>query len=298
MNNRPRAPLLVTVNVTGVCNLRCSYCYFQPRAQSHMTLEDYKATLATLRENEIFLLTLSGGEAFLHPEIDTLLDLAHDAFEHVSILTNGTALQAGHLKTIGRIVERKGFFPIQVSMDSPDPRVNDSTRGHTSAVLRNMLNLKKAGASITVAIVVSSRNVDRIEETIASCLDITQHFHVMPVKPVPYLKGKDAHLQVPPERMSQVWQELIGLRGKYGVRVRTPVDDLCTRVETSAVGAPCMAGFTKLAIDPNLDVRPCDKCVSTVVGNLKNETLNEIWMGSRMADVYQRGVSYCVSGAA
>ncbi|MDK9709309.1 MAG: radical SAM protein [Desulforhopalus sp.] len=296
MNNRPGAPLLVTVNVTGVCNLNCSYCYFQPRLQTHMPFDDYRTTLNILREHEIFLLTLSGGEPFLHPKISELLHLAHDTFEHTSILTNGTALQDEHFETIDMIVRKKGFFPIQVSVDSTEPEINDNTRGKTAVVLKNLQRLKEVGASITAAIVVSSQNIDRIEETIASLADVTRHFHVMPIKPVPFLKGKDWYLQVDPPRMDQVWKKLIGLRDKYGVRVRTPVDDLCNSVETSAVGAPCMAGFTKLAIDPNLDVRPCDKCVSTVVGSLKEETLDEIWNGDRLAGIYQRATSFCVSG--
>lgn len=298
MDNRPRAPLLVTVNVTGACNLRCRYCYFQPRAQTHMAMDDYTKALAVLRENEIFLLTLSGGEAFLHPEIDTLLELAHETFEEVSVLTNGTVLQDSHFRTIGRIVVRKGLFPIQVSLDSTDARINDSTRGRTATVLENLKRLKDVGASVTVAIVLSAQNIDGIEETIASLVDITRHFHVMPVKPVAFLRGEDAHLRVAPERMRQAWEELIGLRAKYGVHVRTPIDELCDRVETSAVGAPCMAGFSKLTIDPNLDVRPCDKCVSAVVGNLREESLAEIWNGARLANIYRRRVSYCVSGAA
>lgn len=297
MNNRPRAPLLVTVNVTGVCNLQCSYCYFQPRLRSHMGFDDFQMTLNVLQEQEIFLLTLSGGEPFLHPRINDMLRLAHEAFEHASILTNGTALQDVHFETIAEIVRKKGFFPIQVSVDSTDPRINDSTRGNTSLVLKNLLKLRDAGASITAAIVISSQNIDRIEETIGSLVNVTRHFHVMPIKPVLFLNGTDSHLQVEPKRMDEVWNRLISLRDRYKIRVRTPVDDPCTRVETSAEGAPCMAGFTKLAIDPNLDVRPCDKCVSTVVGNLREQTLEEIWHGDRLADIYQRGVSYCISGA-
>ena len=293
MNNRPRAPLLVTVNVTGFCNLQCSYCYFQPRGMLHMPLDDFRKTLTALRRNEIFLLTLSGGEPFLHPQINEILQEAHDTFEHVSILSNGTAIDDRHLAVIGRIADAKGFFPIQVSVDSIEAEINDCTRGNTPLVLKNLVKLKEHGATLTVAIVISALNVDRLDETIGALVDVTQHFHVMPIKPVPYLKGEDAHLQVPLERMNQAWEELIRLRTKYGVRVRTPVDDLCTRVDTSATGAPCMAGFTKLAIDPNLDVRPCDKCVTTVVGNLNDQTLEEIWNGDSLARVYDREVSFC-----
>lgn len=295
MNNRPRAPLLVTVNVTGVCNLTCRYCYFQPRMEVHIKMEEYKRVLTTLKNHEIFLLTLSGGEPFLHPEINELLQLAHDNFEEVSVLTNGTVIDRFHLETISKIIAEKGYFHIQVSLDSLDSSINDNTRGNTGNVLETLSKLKDIGVNVTVAIVISSKNVDRLKETIVGLLDVTHHFHVMPFKPVPFLKGEDDYLRVDPQRMQKAWEELIALRDQYGIKIRTPLDELCNRVETFAVGAPCMAGFTKLSIDPNLDVRPCDKCVTAVVGNLREETLEAIWNGSRMNNIYQRDVSYCFS---
>lgn len=296
-NNRPRAPLLVTVNVTGHCNLSCRYCYFQPRGRRHMTAKDFAATLATLKRHDIFLLTLSGGEPFLHPRISSFLELAHEMFDHVSVLTNGTAFKRSHFDTIRRIVNKKQFFPIQVSLDSVDAEVNELSRGQTTTVLKNLERLKECGANLTIATVLSSRNIDSLATTIGSLVDLTRHFHVMPIKPVPFLEGSDADLQVSSERLDRAWRELAELREKHGIRVRTPIDDLCSRVETSATGAPCMAGFTKLAIDPNLNVRPCDKCVGAVVGSLREETLEDIWNGPRMEHIFRRPHSYCVSNA-
>lgn len=296
MSNRPSAPLAVTLNVTGACNLACRYCYFQPRLTNHMPIESFRKALEILASHKVFLLTISGGESFLHPEIDRMITLAHESFERVSVLTNGTRITDASLATIESIVAAKGAFPIQVSLDSIDPEVNDELRGSTRQILRNLERLSDAGATVTVAIVISSRNLDSVTRTIVSLRGITRYFHLMPLKTVPFLAGRDADLVVDTERMRQIWQELQRVRERYRVHLRTPLDSECRLVETSATGAPCMAGFTKLAIDPNLDVRPCDKLVEEVVGNLGEETLEEIWQGPRLEHIYRRRVPYCMRG--
>lgn len=292
MSNRPGLPLWVTLNVTSACNLSCRYCFYQPRSSEHIDLDDYRMLLGVFKEAQIFLLTLSGGEPFLHPEIDQILQLAHSTFDHATVLSNGTRFTPANLDTIRKIIDQKGYFPIQVSLDAKDPIANDRTRGMTSSVLSNLSALKETGASITIAIVVNSQNVDHVQDTILEMSSVTRHFHVMPIKRVPYLDGDDEYLNVEPARMTAFWHELHELRDEHDLMLRTPHDD-CFHAKTCARGAPCMAGFTQLVIDPNLDVRACDRCVHAVVGNLKEESLAEIWDGSRLAHVYQRDVPYC-----
>jgi MoaA/NifB/PqqE/SkfB family radical SAM enzyme len=259
-----------------------------------MPLEDFRLALGALRDHGLFFLTLSGGDPFLHPEIDQLLRLAHDAFHQVSVLSSGTQITEENLATIRHIAGAKGRFPIQVSLDSVDPAINDTLRGSTETILANLGRLKAAGANITLAIVLSARNIDHVTETVLALRHQVEGFHIMPIKPVPYLQGRDAYLMVEPEKTERAWRALSALRDRYGILMRIPPDALCHTVKTTAHGAPCMAGFTKLAIDPNLDVRPCDKLVSQIVGNLRTESLAEIWSGERLAKIYGGRLPYCM----
>jgi len=294
MNNRPSSPLLVTINVTGMCNLTCKYCYFQPRKQIHMSLKNFKMALKELKINNVFLIALSGGEPFLHPQINQMMSLAHEYFDHVSILSNGTVISLKHLEAIKIISEQKGNFDIQISIDSIDKEVNDMTRGMTSLVLKNIEKLKENGARITIAMVITSQNINNILHSINCLSRLTNHFHIMPFRAVPYLKGEDSFLNVPKKNIDLVWEKLVDLKKELNLQISTPIDDVCEHIETSAKGAPCMAGFTKLTIDPNLDVRPCDKCVDTVVGDLGTSSLKEVWDGKLLANVYQSKNIYCI----
>lgn len=282
----------MTANVTGACNLSCSYCFYRPRSDKHMTLADFEKLLGILKEIRIFLLTLSGGEPFLHPDIDRILRRAHAEFQHATVLTNGTRITKENLETIEEIIESKGYFPIQVSLDAFDADTNDKTRGMTDTVIGNLESLRNSGASVTVAIVVSSQNIDKVAQTVLSLKHLTRHFHLMPIKSVPYLGGNDQYLSVDQQAMSSAWKELQVIRDEHDILLRTPQDD-CYRIETCATGAPCMAGFSQIVIDPNLDVRGCDRCIHSKVGNLKQDSISDIWNGPRLAHVYQREVPYC-----
>lgn len=67
------------------------------------------------------------------------------------------------------------------------------------------------------------------------------------------------------------------LRDELGLHIDTPCDDAPER--GCAYGAPCMAAFSQLAIDPDLQVRPCDRLVDVFVGDLHRESLAGIWNG-------------------
>lgn len=290
--NRPRSPLWATVNVTGRCNLSCSYCFFQPRKHEHMPLPSFRKVARMLREQDVFFLTLSGGEPFVHPGIVEILDVAHRQFEYVTVLSNGSVIFEDHLACVREIVGAKGAFPIQVSLDAVDPETNDLTRGRGRKVKDNLEALRDAGASITIAIVVTSQNIDHVVRTIVESRHLTRHFHVMPFKPVPFLDEADDYLGVDPREMNALWDRLGRLREEHGLLINLPADE-CQGGSFAATGAPCVAGFTQLVIDPDLDVRACSRCTHAVVGNLDEHSLDSVWNGPELAHVYQRDVPYC-----
>ena len=290
--NRPSSPLWATVNVTGVCNLACEYCFFQPRRHEHMTMANFRKVVQALKEQQLFFMTLSGGEPFLHPHITEILELGHEVFEHTTILSNGTCITPAHLKCMMSIIRKKGYFPLQVSLDAIDPAQNDKTRGMADKVMKNLEVLRDAGVSLTIAIVVSSQNLEQVTKTIVATKHLTHHFHIMPFKSVPFLQQQDRYLRAEPVDMQRIWERLAALRDAHDLHIRLPTDE-CKADSYSATGAPCVAGFTQVVIDPNLDVRACSRCTHAVVGNLEDETLGEIWHGPALARIYQQKLPFC-----
>ena len=290
--NRPKGPLWATVNVTGVCNLECKYCFFQPRKHEHMRLTNFRKVVEMLKAQELFFLTLSGGEPFLHPHINDILTYAHNEFEYATVLSNGTNIKSEHINCMKEIIKNKGFFPIQVSLDAIDPETNDKTRGMARKVIRNMEALRDAGVSLTIAIVVSTQNIDQVLQTIIASKHLTRYFHLMPFMSVPFLKQEDNYLHAELTDTQQIWEKLASVRETHDLHIRLPIDE-CNLDKYSATGAPCVAGFTQIVIDPDLNVRACSRCTHAIVGNLKEESMSSIWFGSKIANIYKRDIPYC-----
>lgn len=275
-SNRPGAPLFATVNVTGVCNLSCRYCFFQPRRWDVMAFGDFQSVILELARMSVFFINLSGGEPFTHPEIGRFIELAHEHFKHVVILTNGTILRARHLDAIRRVIVAKGRFPIQVSLDAWDPAVNSLTRCESSKVINNLYKLRELGANIVIAMVITQYNIEHALGSIRQLANLTRSFHVMSFQPVKALHGADAGCKVAEGEMHGFWVQLAALREELKLEIDSPLDD-DPSTRGCAVGAPCMAAFSHLVIDPNLDVRPCDRVVDFRIGNLRTSTLSQIW---------------------
>lgn len=275
-SNRPGAPLFATVNVTGVCNLSCRYCFFQPRRWDVMAFGDFKRVILELAGMSVFFVNLSGGEPFAHPEIDKFIEFAHEHLKYVVILTNGTILRARHLDAIRRVIAAKGSFPIQVSLDAWDPAVNSLTRCESTRVISNLYKLRELGANIVIAMVITQYNIQHALGSIRQLANLTRFFHVMSFQPVKALHGADASCQVAKDEMHRFWVQLGALREELNLEIDSPLDDDPSK-RGCAVGAPCMAAFSNLVIDPNLDVRPCDRVVDFQIGNLRASTLSQIW---------------------
>ena len=291
MNGRPGAPLFATINVTGVCNLACKYCFNQPRAPTHMTRNNFNEIVEQLSDLKVFFVNISGGEPFTHPEISQFLKRVHNVFQHVMLLTNGTILLESHVKTIRKILETKGRFPIQVSLDSIDPDTNTKTRCNSNRTLGNIRYLSSIGTDLIIAMVISRFNIDHVPASILELSQYTRHFHLMSLQDVRTVRGIKAEYGLNNEQLHDFWHRIHSLGVRNGLHINTPLnydDD-----EGCATGAPCMAAYSHVVIEPSLAIRPCDRLVDVTIGNLKDSTLKEIWNSESVKPILQGALPFC-----
>lgn len=290
MFNRPKSPLFATINVTGNCNLNCNYCFNMPRENIDISIEDFKYALNILKKEEVFMIVLSGGEPFIHPKIDELIRLSHKKFSNVQILSNGTILTHENIKTIEKIVDEKGFFPIQISLDSYDNDINLKTRGESRTIIDNIKILNDIGATVTIATVITKHNIESIIDSIVNWIDLTKSFHIMQFKRQKFNLATD-DIEVEYSRIEKLWEELDVIRSEHDLSMKLPSFD--KGEPYCAEGAPCMAGFSHIVIDPNLKVRACDRCTTEFVGDLRYNSFQDIWKSKELKDVYSLEKPYC-----
>ncbi len=136
-------------HVTNRCNLRCLHCYYPSRAGP----ADMPADLICRLIDEVAAqggtgITLSGGEALLHPEIKRILGHASSKLS-VRLLTNGTLIDqewASLLVDLGA--------QVQVSIDGSTEQIHDRIRGKGTfkRALRAVSFLQEAGLGDNLAL--------------------------------------------------------------------------------------------------------------------------------------------------
>lgn len=116
-----------------LCNLACTHCFVTcgPKETRHgmMTHADVMARFAEARllgVNEVYL---TGGEPFLNPELERIVD---DLIERspVTILTNGTLLTRARVAWLAERSRQSRFaLELRVSLDGTDAAAHDVFRG-------------------------------------------------------------------------------------------------------------------------------------------------------------------------
>lgn len=83
----------VYLEISNVCNLKCSFCPGTKRKPQVMTEEAFASLLPKLRPWTDYLYFHLLGEPLCHPKLETFLRLAGDQGFRVILTTNGTLLQ-------------------------------------------------------------------------------------------------------------------------------------------------------------------------------------------------------------
>lgn len=110
-------PLLVHVIPIRRCNLSCTYCNefddFSPPAP----FEEMKHRLDLLADMGTAVITISGGEPLLHPELDAIIRHVRHRGVIAGLITNGYLLTAERIERLNQA----GLEHLQISIDNTVP---------------------------------------------------------------------------------------------------------------------------------------------------------------------------------
>lgn len=273
--------------ITSACNLRCLHCYNDSGIlKDQISFNDFEKIVNEFDDPDTSI-TLSGGEPLLHPDIKRFLDcLGEKSFNNSLIITNATLMDE---ELANHIVKNK--IAVQVSINGMIAEEHDLLcgKGNFRRTMNGLERLRNAGNNrIVIRCMVSAANVDHIEDFISSMAPKADTILLGFLTEAGRGKKNKEKIAIDSFKKYEVLEKLRHSKvvediQKTGVKVSYP--DECFNI-----GCPLihMAPEVKVPFNPRIDssgnVYMCQgfSDVNTKVGNIKDNTLNEIIASDRL----------------
>ena len=112
-----RHPLLVHIIPTRRCNLACTYCNEFDDFSKPVPAEEMFLRIDRLGKMGTSIITISGGEPLLHPDLDAIITRIRRNGIIAGLITNGYLLVAERIERLNRA----GLEYLQISIDNIQP---------------------------------------------------------------------------------------------------------------------------------------------------------------------------------
>jgi MoaA/NifB/PqqE/SkfB family radical SAM enzyme len=112
-----RRPLLAHIVPMRRCNLSCTYCNEYDDHSAPVPLETMLERVNLLAGLKTAVVTISGGEPLLHPELDAIIRQIHGCGMIATLITNGYKLGPERIKALNAA----GLDHLQISIDNLKP---------------------------------------------------------------------------------------------------------------------------------------------------------------------------------
>ena len=150
---------IIVLELTNRCNLKCKYCSIEKD-----NIKDMKINIINYIENlKIETLILSGGEPFLHPNFEEILEKCCKKFKYVGITTNGTLVSEKFITKFSKFDN----LTVQVSIDGIE-KVHNFFRGEGSyqLVSNNIKKLLSKNMNVQTITVLTKDNIYLIDKMV------------------------------------------------------------------------------------------------------------------------------------
>jgi radical SAM protein with 4Fe4S-binding SPASM domain len=310
--NRPvqiHAPLLVVWNFTYKCNLKCKHCYSESGnvSKNELSTEEAINVVDQIADFGATSLAFSGGEPLMRKDFFEVARHAVEAGLYVSLATNGTLLNSENVQKLKDI----GVHYVEVSLDGANAKTHDFFRGQTGAfelTLQGLKNCLNKDICTCIAVTATKNNLTEIPAVLEMSekmgIDRFTLFNFIPtgrgkeiVEADPSPQEREELLYYLNKQLSEEHKIAIlsttPQLARVALQCQSPTQkDLImplahmeaakiskrARALADFIGG-CGAGRFYCAISPEGNVQPC-VFMPLVVGNLKTEKLEDIWLNS------------------
>jgi MoaA/NifB/PqqE/SkfB family radical SAM enzyme len=144
-------PVLVTLVATRRCNLACGYCNEYDHVSNPVPTETLLARVDRLAELGTSIVTISGGEPLLHPDLDAVVAHIRRRGMIATVITNGYPLTQQWVRRLNEA----GLDYLQISIDNVKPDAV-SQKSLTRLDRKLVLLAERANFTVNVNLVVGA----------------------------------------------------------------------------------------------------------------------------------------------
>lgn len=265
------------IDLTDACTERCVHCYVPKGQKDFLPVELVEKALVEFRAMNGLTVHLTGGEAMMHPDFERICRKCVELNLNFIIFSNMTLCDE---KRIAFLKEVQPQF-INVSLYSMDPMVHDAITQVSGSWQRThdaIVKCCEAGVACRIATPLLKENQDALP-ALRKFAD-EHRMHLVPatdiVAQADHGCGNLSH--------ACSTEELH--------RVMTRDRDLFHRVYDAKMPAcdakVCDIGSARLYLNAKGNYYPCDSMHEYVLGNVHENTVEEIWKGEKLN--YLRGL--------
>lgn len=265
----PDFPLTLSLELVNRCNLSCAMCYTVNHAspKASLELDDIARLLAEAKRNSLPSLQIGlGSEALLYKPVREVLTMAKDAdVMDIFLFTNGTLLN----EDMSRFLVASGVTRVMVSLDAATRETFQAIRGKDE--------------------------LDRVESNIHRLLELrAEAGSDFPVVRVSFcVQDRNRHEL---KAFAEKWESVADFVDYQNLHDFSAIDRLSafeqpTNDPNSYVAyhqnVHCHHPFGYLSVWANGDIAPCCSfyAKNLVIGNIREMSIQEAWLGERMANL-------------
>lgn len=289
MNIELKSPLYSQLELTENCNNFCNYCYNHWRKDNKYHSEEkydmnhFKKIVDELVNNEVFQLTITGGEPLIKKNI--LLEIVdYSSNKNIEISLNSNLSYVD--KETANELKKRGIKSILGSLISYDKETHNRISNSNSydSTINGIKNIIANNISLGINMVVEKENLEHVYKTAELCNRLgVNHFFATKLNPSPY-KSEQLDLSLNLEETKKSLDSLIEAKKDFDIRIDIleplPHCAFTEKKYLDLLDRTCTAGITWIAIGTNGDVRPCTHIFKSY-GNILKEDLERIWLKMR-----------------
>ena len=268
--------------LTSKCNERCIHCYIPNSKKDNgidLPFDLFKKVLDEFAEMGGLQVSLSGGEIFMHQEINKIITYCREKDMQIVLLSNLLSFDDKNLDTI----KKANISMIQVSLYSMEEELHDkitTIKGSYKKTKETIELLVKNDVPVMISCPIMKINSN-------SYHDILEYAHSLGIKAQTdfILMGKEdmdtenLNNRIDLSETENVIREILHNEGVDSIdKIKNPQELYPFKLSQPI----CAAGRTNICVNANGNVTPCNGWQGMKAGNLYHSSLKEIWVNSQV----------------